>query len=146
MNIETGTWVLVADGEKYLLLRNIGDAELIDLRVMRHEEQDNPPTREQGADRPGRLGDPGGRGRSAVEETDWNRLEKERFAKDLAEQLRVWALANRFPRLVVVADPRTLGVLRPEFHKAVTERLVAEIDKDLTGAPISEIEASLKAA
>lgn len=146
MEIANGTWVLVADGEKYLLLHNIGDAELVDLRVLRHGAQENPPTHEQGTDRPGRMEDPGGLGRSAVEETDWNRLEKERFAKDLADRLRRWALDGRFRRLVVVADPRTLGVLRPELHKAVTERLVGEVDKDLTGMPVPEIEAVLKAA
>jgi protein required for attachment to host cells len=146
MRIDNGTWVLVADGEKYLLLRNRGDAELVDLRVIRHGETENPPTHAQGTDRPGRMDDPGGPGRSAVQETDWHRLEKERFARDLAERLRLAALAGRFGSLVLVADPRTLGVLRPELHKAVTERLAGEVDKDLTGMPVPEIEKALKAA
>jgi len=145
MRIANGTWVLVADGEKYLLLRNEGGAALVDLRVIAHAEQDNPPNREQGTDRPGRLDDPGP-GRSAVEETDWHRLAKERFAKDLADRLRLWALADRFEALVVAADPRTLGVLRPALHKAVVERLVGEVDKDLTKMPLPEIEEILKAA
>jgi protein required for attachment to host cells len=81
-----------------------------------------------------------------VEETDWQRLEKERFAKDLADRLRSWALENRFSALVLVADPRTLGVLRAELHKAVRERLTGEVDKDLTQMPVDEIEAVLKAA
>ena len=106
---------------------------------------DNPPTRAQGTDRPGRL-DHAAAGPSTVQETDWHRLEKERFAKDLAERLQGWALAGRYGALVLVADPRTLGVLRPELHKAVQERLVAEVDKDLTGMPVSEIEAVLAAA
>jgi protein required for attachment to host cells len=144
MRIGNGTWVLVADGEKYLLLSNHGDAELLDLRILRHGEADNPPTHVQGTDRPGRLDDAGGPGRSAVEDTDWHRLEKERFAKDLAERLRRWALGNQFRHLVIVADPRTLGVLRPELHKAVTERLDGEVDKDLTRMPVPEIEAVLK--
>jgi protein required for attachment to host cells len=145
MRIANGTWVLVADGEKYLLLRNEGGAGLVDLRVIAHAEQDNPPNREQGTDRPGRLEDPGP-GRSAVEETDWHRLAKERFARDLADRLRLWALADRFEALVVAADPRTLGVLRPALHKAVVERLVGEVDKDLTKMPLPEIEEILKAA
>ncbi|TPE46890.1 baeRF12 domain-containing protein [Amaricoccus solimangrovi] len=145
MRIQNGTWVLVADGEKYLLLRNHGDADLPDLRVIGHEELDNPPTREQGTDRPGRFDDPGP-GRSAAEETDWKRLEKERFAKDLAEQLRLWALEGRFRALVLVADPRTLGVLRPLLHKEVESRLEAEINKDLARLPVPEIESALGAA
>jgi protein required for attachment to host cells len=81
-----------------------------------------------------------------VQETDWHRLEKERFARDLADRLERWALAGRYEALVLVADPRTLGVLRPELHKAVQERLLAEVDKDLTGMPVGEIEAALAAA
>lgn len=145
MQIDNEAWVLVADGEKFLLLRNNGDDELLDLRVVRHGEVENPPTREQGTDRPGRLDDAGGPGRSAVEETDWHRIEKERFAKDLAGRLRDWALDNRFRALVLVADPRTLGVIRPELHKSVTQRIVGESDKDLTGMTIAQIEKVLKA-
>ena len=78
MRLANGTWVLVLDGEKFLLLRNQGDADIMDLRVIDHEEVENPPTREQGTERPGRLNDPGP-GRSAVEQTDWHALEKERF-------------------------------------------------------------------
>jgi protein required for attachment to host cells len=146
MKIETGTWVLIADGEKYLLLRNTGDAELLDLRVLDHVEQENAQTRDQGTDRPGRFDNPAGPGRSAVAETDWNRLGKERFTKELAERLRLGALRDEFRALVIVADPRTLGVLRPALHKAVLERVTGELDKDLTGAPVDELEAALKAA
>ena len=69
---------------------NVGSVQRVDLRVIRHREVESPPTREQGTDRPGRFDDPGP-GRSAAEETDWHRLGKERFAKDLAEQLRAGA-------------------------------------------------------
>ena len=67
MRIRNGTWVVVADGEKFLLLRNDGNAERIDLRVIRHREVESPPTREQGSDKPGRFDDPGP-GRSTAEQ------------------------------------------------------------------------------
>jgi protein required for attachment to host cells len=145
MRMDQGAWVLVADGEKFLLLRNVGNRARVALEVIDSGTVDNPPTRAQGTDRPGRL-DHAAAGPSTVQETDWHRLEKERFAKDLADHLQGWALAGRYGALVLVADPRTLGVLRPELHKAVQERLVAEVDKDLTGMPVSEIEAVLAAA
>ena len=146
MKIARDTWVLVADGEKYLVLRNEGSPAAPDLQVIREAEAENPPTREQGSDRPGRMAGPAGRGPSAVPETAWHRLEKERFAKDLAERLRLWALAGRFETLVLLADPRTLGVLRPLLHKEVVGRLAAEIPKDLTGMSVPGIEAALKVA
>ncbi len=145
MRIPNEAWVLVLDGEKFILLRNHGDAELLDLRVIDAEAVENPPTHEQGTDRPGRLDDTGP-GRSAVQETDWHRLEKTRFAAEMAERLRKWALQDRFKALVVVADPRTLGEMRPAYHKTVSERLIGEIDKDLTGLPVPGIEKALKAA
>lgn len=36
-------WVLIADSEKALFLRNEGDEEHMNLEVIREMEQDNPP-------------------------------------------------------------------------------------------------------
>ena len=41
--------------------------------------------------------------------------------------------------IVVVAPPRTLAELRHVFHADVKKRIIAEIDKDLTGHPVPEI-------
>src|SRR5690606_36315101 len=106
---------------------------------------DNPPTREQGADKPGRLDDVG-MGRSTVEQTDWHEIEKTRFASALAEKLRAWALDGRFDHLVLVADPSTLGELRSRLHPKVKSALEGEIAKDLTNLPVDAIEKALAAA
>ena len=82
MRMDQGTWVLVADGEKFLLLRNVGNRARVALEVIDHGAVDNPPTRAQGTDRPGRLVHAAA-GPTTVQETDWHRLEKERFARDL---------------------------------------------------------------
>lgn len=146
MQLAKGTWVLVADGEKYLIYRNEGDEFQTDLGLVRVTELDNPPTREQGTDRPGRMPDPGPGGRSAMEPTDWHRIEKERGLADLAERLDGWARRGRFEALVVIADPRSLGVLRDELSPQVKERVVAEINKDLTNQTVDRIEAALNDA
>ncbi|MBF9061043.1 Host attachment protein [Rhodobacterales bacterium HKCCSP123] len=141
-----GTWVLVADGEKALLMENVGDAGIPLLEVRRERHGDNPPTHAQGADRPGRRSDGPGAQRSAMEETDWHRLEKERFAAGLAEMLYRLAHAGRFERLILVAPPRILGSLRKETHKEVAARIVAEVALDLTHHPVDEIAARVAAA
>ncbi len=143
--LKTGAWVLVADGEKALFLRNDGDAQDPDLNVERIEEQDNPPTREQAANRRGRVMQSATHGRSAYDDTDWHEFEKERFAKDVAEILYKKAHQGAYDHLVVVAGPQVLGVLRDEYHQEVTDRIVAEIPKTLTGHPIDEIEQMVKA-
>jgi protein required for attachment to host cells len=135
-----GTYVLIADGEKALLLRNVGEADFPHLQVARKEVQENPATREQGASPPGRFNDGPSVHRSAVEETDWHRLAKERFADDLSDMLYKRVHSGRIDRLVLVASPMVLGALRNKLHKAVSEVVVAEIDKTLTNHPMDEIE------
>jgi protein required for attachment to host cells len=140
LRIPHNAWILVGDGEKALFFRNEGDADypnLVTLEVLQHE---NPPTHEQGSDRPGRYNDGPQVQRSAVDDTDWHELEKKRFASELATHLYQAAHRNEFDHLIVVAPPRVLGELRQSFHKEVQSRIVAEIDKELTKHPIHEIE------
>ncbi|WP_370275023.1 host attachment family protein [Pararhodobacter marinus] len=139
-----GTWVLVADGQKALFLRNEMDAQDPMLEVIRIEEQDNPADREQATDKPGRMNDTGVQQRSALAETDFHKLAKEQFADELAEILYKQAHKGRFERLVIVAPPVVLGELRAKLHKEVAARVVAELDKTLTNHPIDKIEAIVK--
>nr|WP_306269495.1 host attachment family protein [Pararhizobium sp. IMCC3301] len=136
-------WVVVADGEKALFLYNEGDEVYPHLKVFREEHQDNPPNREQAANRPGRLNDGPGPHRSAVEDTDWHKLEKTRFAHELSDILYRQAHKHRFDHLIIVAPPATLGDLRNELHQEVTEKIIGEVDKTLTNHPIAEIESIL---
>jgi protein required for attachment to host cells len=138
-HIPHNSLVLVGDGQKALFLRNKGNAQRVDLVVERILEQDNPPTREQGTDRPGRSSASLGVARSAMEEVDWHYLAKERFADELAEALYRHAHANLFDRLVIIAPPKILGNLRKAFHAEVVDRIAAEIPKELTSHPVAEI-------
>ena len=140
LRIEHDSWVLVGDGEKALFFRNQGDADYPNLEVLRVLEQENPQTSDQGTDAPGRRSDGPGPHRSAMEPTDWHMIEKHRFASRIAETLYKEAHKGHFSKLVVVAPPVTLGDLRKAFHKEVASRVVAEVDKTLTGHPPDEIE------
>lgn len=140
LRIEHDSWILVGDGEKALFFRNQGDADYPNFEVLQVLQQDNPPTSQQGTDAPGRRNDGPGPHRSAMEPTDWHTIEKHRFAKLIAETLYREAHKGRFSKLVVVAPPMTLGDLRKAFHKEVASRIVAEVDKTLTGHPPSQIE------
>ena len=135
-----GTMVVVSDSEKALFLVNRTDAEDPYLEVVRKDTEENPPDREQKANRAGRDQDGGAGQKSAFEETDFHELQKDRFAADLADKLYKMAHAGRYERLVIVASPQVLGVVRGELHKEVADKLVAEIDKTLTNHPLAEIE------
>ncbi|MFS0737002.1 host attachment family protein [Sphingomonas sp. 1P06PA] len=146
MNVPHDSHVLVADGRKLLFLRNAGDAAAPNLEVVRKREQDNPPTREQGTDQPGRAFASNGSGRNAYEQTDFHEIEEQRFAAEVADMLKRRALANEFEKLIIIAPPSTLGELRKHYHKEVQARITGELAKDLTGHPIDEIERLLIAA
>ena len=136
--------MLICDGEKALFLRNDGDTEAPDLNVVRQKEQDNPKDVDQSANRPGRMQDTGVGQRSALDDTDWHELAKERFAADLADILYKQAHRGDFDRIVIVAAAKTLGALRTELHQEVTNKVIAEIDKDLTNHPLDEVEKMIK--
>ncbi|AHD09248.1 MULTISPECIES: host attachment family protein [Phaeobacter] len=138
--LDHGTFVLVTDSEKALLLQNTTDAQNPHLEVRRKEEQDNPSDIDQSANRPGRMHDGGPGQRSALDDTDWHELAKERFADDIADLLYERAHKGKLGNIVLVASPQVLGNLRGKLHKEVQDLVTAEIPKTLTNHPIDEIE------
>jgi protein required for attachment to host cells len=136
--------VFVGDGRKALFLRNAGDEQVPDLRTEEVFKEDNPPTREQGTDKPGRgFASAGSPRRSGMEETDWHHLEERRFAERVAAVLEEVVRRRHVPAIVVAAPPKTLAALRRAFHADVKAKVVAELDKDLTKEPVDRIEAHL---
>ncbi len=169
MHVPHNSVVVVADGRKMLFLRNEGDDVHPNLIVETAQEKPNPATRDQATDAAGGAsstqsgpGAPnvaqGGSGhargggaqfapsRGSFEQTDFHQLEEDRFAAEVADLLKKRALRNDFESLIIVAPPKTLGEMRKHYHKEVSERLTGELDKDLTGHPIPDIEQALLSA
>jgi protein required for attachment to host cells len=140
VRLEHDIWVVVADGEKALFLRNEGDSEYPNLQVMREMNEENPRTNGEGDEKPGRNFDGANGNKSAFEESDWHRMGKERFADDIAEKLYLLAHRGKFQKIVLVAPPVVLGEMRKVLHKEVSERVVGEVPKTLTNHPVPEIE------
>jgi protein required for attachment to host cells len=139
IRVPAAALVLIADGTKARLLRNKGNALHVDFVTERELEQENPPTREQGTDKPGRYLAADGFSRSAMEQTDWHRQAEERFAAHVADLLYGMAHAHTFDHLVVFAAPKVLGNLRAAFHPEVTTLILAEVAKDLTSIPTHDL-------
>jgi len=136
--------VFVGDGRKALFLRNAGDEKFPNLKTEQVFADDNPRTREQGTDRPGRAFKRASTNlRSGVAATDWHELEKERFTARVASALEQQVRADKVKAIVIVAPPRTLAELRHAFHKDVANRIVGEVEKDLTKHPVGDIEKHL---
>jgi protein required for attachment to host cells len=135
--------VFVGDGTRAVFFRNRGTIQKPDLEVEAVLRQENPPTREQGTDRPGRVHSRIGPRRSSVEETDWHRIAEDRFAAEIAAALYRLSHTSHFHRLIVVAPPKVLGALRQEFHKEVRDRVEAEVPKEVASYSINDIKSEL---
>jgi len=134
--------VLVADGKKALLLRNIGTAYQLMLEVEQViEASANPLSHEQGTDRPGRTW--AGSHRSSVDETDFHDLEEQRFSTIVAERLETICAEGAIGKLVIAAAPKSLANLRHAMSESLSKRVIAEYDKDLVNLPIEEIQRHL---
>jgi protein required for attachment to host cells len=138
MRLPHDALVLVADGENELVLTNHGDADLPDLRVVSAATRPTRRNAETYSDRPGRYPAPGAR-RETVEQTDWRRIAKTRFAEEIARRLN----GSTAPAIVVLADPRTLGAIRGALTDATRARIVAEIPISMSHATIPAIEAEI---
>src|SRR5688572_15148557 len=103
--LKRGLWLMVADGEKALFMKNEGDTTYPNFEVVREMERENPPTREQGSDRPGRFNDGPSAHRSAVADTDWHKIGKVRFADEIAELLYKMAHRGDFKEIMLIAPP-----------------------------------------
>jgi protein required for attachment to host cells len=139
------TVVFVGDGCKALVLLNEGDGLRPRLKVQQAFEDENPPTHEQGSDKPGRALSGTEPSRSAMEQTDWHDIKKHRFARTVASALDRLLRELQTKRLVIVAPPRTLADLRRSFSPTVQKSIVAELAKDLTGLSVSDISQYLAA-
>lgn len=138
--IAKGDWIVVFDGRKALIFENAGDEKFPNLRTKETYDHPDAPTREQGASPPGRSFQSTGHGRSAVTQTDWHDEAERAFLISLAERLNSAVAAGHTKALTIVAPPRALGMIRPEYSPALRRAIVQEIGKDLVKRPVHEIE------
>ena len=145
MTLPNNALILVADGRKALFLRSQGDEQRIDLRTASHRTRDDRKDSDIKSDASGQSPAPAGTGLpgGTMGEPDFHQQEEDRFARDLAEKINAMALAGQFDALVVVAPARTMGELRPLWHKEVSARILGEHVKEMTDRPIPDIEALL---
>jgi protein required for attachment to host cells len=73
-------------------------------------------------------------------------VEKDHFAHALATTLDRALRAARFQNWVLVAPPHFLGLIKKELGSELAKRLMATIDKDLTGLDIHALVERLDAA
>jgi protein required for attachment to host cells len=137
-------WVLVADSDEariYATRSMRSQLELID--TLTHEAS-RLHARDLGSDRPGRVHDRFGPGRHSLDQgQQLKNTEKQRFAREIAAQLAEGQRLKKFDRLVIMAGPPFLGILRDCLGKALSEAVVATVPKDLVAQDVAAIQAHL---
>lgn len=134
-------WVVVTDGAGYRIFscpRPGGPMMLVEQKAFPDAKK---PTRELGAERPGRnqMGRFGAR-HAFDNRVDWHDQAERDVARGLARLLNQRKLDKRFDSLVLVAPPRALGDIRGFLDQKLFARNVVDIAKDLTHLTKREIE------
>jgi protein required for attachment to host cells len=134
-------WVVVTDGAGYRIFscaRPGGPMSLVEQRAFPEAKK---PTRELGAERPGRnqMGRFGAR-HAFDNKVDWHDQAEREVARDLARLLNQRRRDKRFDTLVLVAPPRALGDVREFLNPKDFGKNVREVAKDLTHLTKLEIE------
>jgi protein required for attachment to host cells len=139
------TLVVLVDGERARFLSGLGrcpsftpvePGEMVD-----HDSRKQ--NRELATDKPGRAYSTADGTPSAMETTDFQRREKQLFARSVAQTLDKIAAEGHYDRLIVAAPPTALGDLRASLSKQTAERITAEVAKDLTKVPDHELRSHL---
>jgi protein required for attachment to host cells len=134
MQLPQNTVIAVADGEKLSLFQNDGDEANVKLRMLPAADVDSSKIAS------------GGRHSSSSANPDDSQQNEDGFTAGVAEILNRQVLNGKIKNLVIVAAPRTLGEIRKSYHKKLSEVLIGELDKDLTGHSLQDIEKALATA
>ena len=138
------TWILVADGARARVLENTGPGKGVSEVPGMEFAQDALRNREIWADRPGRSFESADQSRHAMEPpTDPKKMAEAAFVAGLVEMLDGKLRAGAFDRLVLVAAPHALGDIRKAMPKGLAGVVHAELAKDLTKVPNTEMDKHL---
>jgi len=135
MKIPHQALVALANGERFVLMRNLGQP--LAPKLQRLEELDLELTNFSAGVR---HQDPAGQRNGS---TDVDELA---HGAAIAEWLNARALNGELDNVVIAADPKTLGQIRRHCHKELESRIVGEVAKDLINSPIPDVERVLAAA
>jgi protein required for attachment to host cells len=135
MNLPQNTVVAVADGEKLSLFRNDGDAATVNLTALPDPAIDS-----------SKISLSGARHSRSSANPDDSQQDEDGFGAGVTDMLNKQVLEGKIKSLVIIAAPRTLGEMRKGYHKSLSEVLIGELDKDLTGHSVQDIEKALAVA
>ncbi len=135
--------IVIADGEHVRFVRPAADNALHSVSAI-DAEQGHKRSSDIGSDRPGAsFHSTSSTHHAYAPRHDLHKLEKERFAQFVGDQVNAGAAADAFDSLVVVAPAHALNAVQGELGQAARSRLVGTLHKDLVGIPDDELQPHL---
>lgn len=133
-------WVLLADARRaHVMSYDIPSKRLVPVEGA--EWTAEPPA--EYSDEAGVMPSRTGSGRASISRPDPALQAEVSFAKYLVSQLNAARTKARFDKLIVVAAPHMLGVLRAHMTPELQALIGAELDKDLTQSDHDKLMRSL---
>ena len=127
MLLPKGTVFALADGEEFELYRNDGleaEPKLTKLPVPDLEETNK---------------SSGMRHRLNTRDPTEDRLDEDAHAIAVIDWLNDQVIRREIDKLVIIADPRSLGEMRKRYHVELRRALICDLDRTLTGSTGDEI-------
>jgi protein required for attachment to host cells len=139
------TWVVVAESSRAKLFAwDKPSAPLRELEDLTHPES-RLHEQELTTDLPGRAFDSAGEGRHAMGQVVSPKQEEAvRFAKTIGDRLESGRVEGCFEKLILVAAPQFLGLLRDSLSDNTKKLVVKEINKNLVQHDAAEIRSRLR--
>jgi protein required for attachment to host cells len=134
MKVPHKALIALANGERFVLMRNVGQP--FEPKLEKVSDLDLELTNFSA----------GVRHQDPVERNGSTELDELAHGAAIAEWLNNKTLNGEGEPLVIAADPKTLGQIRQHCHKQLQNRIVGEVAKDLTNQPIDSIERALALA
>jgi len=136
------TWILVAHEAGARIFDNRGPGKGLALVEAIEHPEGRARDRDIASDRPGRSfrknsGDPRRASMSRAEGPHDRAVSD--FARALADKLQLARVQNQFERLVLVAPPRFLGLLRSSLDGPTSQLVIGSVHKDLATSNEAEL-------
>ena len=138
-------WVLVAENSRARLFKmDFPRSSLNEFKGFTHEKS-RLSNRKLTTDLPGRTYDSHGVGRHAMEpDTIPKEVEAEVFARELVKYLDGHRNnGDNFKKLVVMAPPKFLGLLRQSMPEKLKSLVAAEVNKNVVKQSVKQIQGEL---
>ena len=141
----TTTWILTANRSSASLF----ESDWPGKSMRRIQDIPHPQGRMQNqdidTDKPGRVFDSFGEGRhSTSPKQEPTEHIAQQFALDLAELLNKGRLTNAYDKLILIAEPKFLGILRAALDKNTASLVVQSVNKELLDVKEEDLAEYLK--